>query len=43
MIIVLDLNSLEIGLIWLRKEPVAGSCEQDNEPSGSIIHQEILE
>jgi hypothetical protein len=31
------------GSIWLRIGPVAGSCEQSNEPSGSIKCWEILE
>jgi hypothetical protein len=30
------------GLIWLRAGPVAGSCEQGNEPSGFIKCWDIL-
>jgi hypothetical protein len=26
------------GLIWLRMELVAGSCECNNEPGGSLMH-----
>jgi hypothetical protein len=32
-----------IGSIWLRIEPVEGSCERGNEPSGSIKRWEVLE
>jgi hypothetical protein len=32
-----------VGSIWLRMEPVEGSCERGNEPSGSINRWEFLE
>jgi hypothetical protein len=32
-----------IGFIWLRIETVAGSCEHDNEPSGSVRGGVLLE
>jgi hypothetical protein len=32
-----------IGLIWLRIEPVEGSCEHGNKPPGSIKCWEVLE
>jgi hypothetical protein len=31
------------GLIWLRIGPVEGSCEHDNETSGSIKFWEVPE
>jgi hypothetical protein len=34
---------VRIGFIWLGKEPVAGFCEYDNEPLGSIKGGEFLD
>jgi len=31
------------GFIWLKKEPLAGSCEHGNEHSGSIKGGELLD
>jgi hypothetical protein len=36
-------NIVVVGLIWLRIGTSGGSCEHDNEPSGSIKCWEVLE